>query len=402
MLDSIIISVMSKNSKTHTRVIRQGVSIYKTELSQYWYARIWISNENKYYVRTTRETSRVDAIDSLEEIIKTLKENNTIGGIPKIRVFSHFCDILNKQQKSMSGKTRSTRFAYDDEKIINRKIDGIKEYFGNREVSSIKTYDIRDYLSVLDENRKKPLSPSSKKKHTTIIAKILKVAYEKEVIDKLPIIPNVSIKDNPRPSFNDKEYSLLLKTTRDEISKGSSVRGIVIKEEFYYFIVFMTHSFLRPTESEIFSVKFDSIKVKDNPKTLEIKVDGKTGFRTASTMPDAVDFYKKLIQLRPDFKDTDFLFFNDYPNRTTAIRNVNRMFNHILDVAGLKNTKEGTTRTSYALRHYALQTRLIKSKGKVNIFNLAKNAGTSVEQLERFYLKNIELNEELVRNLQTF
>ncbi len=119
-------------------------------------------------------------------------------------------------------------------------------------------------------------------------------------------------------------------------------------------------------------------------------------------MPDAVDFYKKLIQLRPDFKDTDFLFFNDYPNRTTAIRNVNRMFNHILDVAGLKNTKEGTTRTSYALRHYALQTRLIKSKGKVNIFNLAKNAGTSVEQLERFYLKNLELNEELVRNLQTF
>ena len=151
----------------------------------------------------------------------------------------------------MSGKTRSARFAYDDEKIINRKIDGIKEYFGKREVSSIKTYDIRDYLSVLDENRKKPLSPSSKKKHTTIIAKILKVAYEKEVIDKLPIIPNVSIKDNPRPSFNDKEYSLLLKTTRDEISKGSSVRGIVIKEEFYYFIVFMTHSFLRPTESEI-------------------------------------------------------------------------------------------------------------------------------------------------------
>jgi len=45
---------------------------------------------------------------------------------------------------------------------------------------------------------------------------------------------------------------------------------------------------------------------------------------------------------------------------------------------------------------------LIKSKGKVNIFNLAKNAGTSVEQLERFYLKNLALNDEMIENLQTF
>ena len=393
---------MTRNIKKQTKLIRPGVSIYKTDSSQFWYARIWVNNENKYYVRSTKESARVDAINSLEEIVKKLNESNTIGGIPKVRYFSHFCDLLNKQQKSMSGKTRSTRFAYDDEKIINRKIDGIKEYFGNREVGSIKTYDIRDYLSVLDENRKKPLSGSSKKKHTTIIAKILKVAYEKDVIDKLPIIPNVSIKDNPRPSFNDEEYSLLLKTTRNEISKGSSVRGVIISEEFYYFIVFMTNSFLRPTESEVFAVKFEDIKVKDNPKTLEIRVDGKTGFRTASTMPNAVDFYNRLIELRPDYKTEDFLFFNDYPNRTTAIKNFNRIFNHILGVAGLKTTKEGTPRTAYALRHYALQTRLIKSKGKVNIFNLAKNAGTSVEQLERFYLKNIELNEELVRNLQTF
>ena len=37
-----------------------------------------------------------------------------------------------------------------------------------------------------------------------------------------------------------------------------------------------------------------------------------------------------------------------------------------------------------------------------NIINLAKNAGTSVEQLERFYLKKLQLNDELVENLQIF
>ena len=77
------------------------------------------------------------------------------------------------------------------------------------------------------------------------------------------------------------------------------------------------------------------------------------------------------------------MFFNDSPNRTTASRNVNRIFNYILEEGNLKETADGQVRTPYALRHYSLQTRLIKSKGKVNIFNLAKNAGTSVEQLEK-------------------
>ena len=119
-------------------------------------------------------------------------------------------------------------------------------------------------------------------------------------------------------------------------------------------------------------------------------------------MPDAVDFYDKLVRLNPEFQPQDYLFFSNYPNRNTAIRNINRQFNYILERAKLKETPSGELRSPYALRHYSLQTRLIKSKGKVNIFNLAKNAGTSVEQLEGFYLKNLELSDELVENLQTF
>ena len=41
-------------------------------------------------------------------------------------------------------------------------------------------------------------------------------------------------------------------------------------------------------------------------------------------------------------------------------------------------------------------------EGKVNIFNLAKNAGTSVEQIERFYAKHLPLSREMAKNLQSF
>ena len=52
----------------------------------------------------------------------------------------------------MSGKTRSERFHVDDEGLILRKEDGI-EY--SRDINDITTYDLRDYLTVLDDNRDK-------------------------------------------------------------------------------------------------------------------------------------------------------------------------------------------------------------------------------------------------------
>ena len=57
----------------------------------------------------------------------------------------------------------------------------------------------------------------------------------------------------------------------------------------------------------------------------------------------------------------------------------------------------------FGLRHHtAICMRIILSHGKVNIFNLAKNAGTSVEQIERFYAKHLPLSREMAKNLQSF
>ena len=46
--------------------------------------------------------------------------------------------------------------------------------------------------------------------------------------------------------------------------------------------------------------------------------------------------------------------------------------------------------------------RIILSEGRVNIFNLAKNAGTSVEQIERFYAKHLPMSKEMAKNLHLF
>ena len=56
----------------------------------------------------------------------------------------------------------------------------------------------------------------------------------------------------------------------------------------------------------------------------------------------------------------------------------------------------------YSPRQTAICMRLTLRKGRMNIYSLAKNAGTSVSQIERFYARNLPLSAELVRNLQSF
>lgn len=71
--------------------------------------------------------------------------------------------------------------------------------------------------------------------------------------------------------------------------------------------------------------------------------------------------------------------------------------------ASLKtDTATGQPHTIYSLRHTAICMRLVLSHGKVNIYTLAKNAGTSVDQIERFYTKYLPLSPELVKNLHVF
>jgi uncharacterized HAD superfamily protein len=80
-----------------------------------------------------------------------------------------------------------------------------------------------------------------------------------------------------------------------------------------------------------------------------------------------------------------------------------RQFNRALKEAGITfDPYTNQNHTVYSLRHTAICMRIILSHGQVNVFNLAKNAGTSVEQIERFYARNLPLSAEMARNLQSF
>ena len=67
---------------------------------------------------------------------------------------------------------------------------------------------------------------------------------------------------------------------------------------------------------------------------------------------------------------------------------VSKMFKVLVKEAGLDTDSYGQKHTTYSLRHSALCFQILKSGGN-DLFGLAKNARTSVQMLESFYLTHL-------------
>jgi hypothetical protein len=288
---------------------------------------------------------------------------------------------------------------------------GLLDYFGDHDVRKIKTNTFQDYLGHLQKKRP-DLSPSTKNTLTAAFRNVMKVAVEEGVIDTVPTTPRSKIKDNPRPFFRfhplvpreADSYQKLLSTAKAMAIEFTEIRGVPVIDELYDILLFLTHSFLRPLTTELYAIKHRDVTVADDPRRLIVTVrDGKTGYRASNAMEAAVSVYERICARHPDRTPEDYLFLPTYPNRTTAGKIIQRQFSALLDRADLHiDPFTGKAHTLYSLRHTAICMRIVNSHGKVNIFNLAKNAGTSVEQIERFYARHLPLSKELARNLQSF
>lgn len=221
------------------------------------------------------------------------------------------------------------------------------------------------------------------------------------------------MQDNPRPFFRfhplvkkeEDAYQKLLRTAKEMADEKVVVRGTMVTEELRDLIIFVVHSFVRPTTTELYALTHSDIVVADDGvRRLILTIrDGKTGYRQSNTMEAAVSVYERICSRHPVASPETPLFFPTYENRTTARDVLKRQFSAVLKRADLEHDKHtGKKFSLYSLRHTAICMRLVNSKGKINIYVLASNAGTSVDQIERFYAKYLPVSKDLVLNLQSF
>jgi hypothetical protein len=391
-------------------ILSRGLAIYKVKASPYWRVRVWIPSRKKRIVRTTKTENRIEAIRIAEEYLSSLGTRGVLSEVPRNRTFEHFADKLVSLDKAR-GEAReiSPRQWRETKSLLLNKRWGATKFFRDREISTIQTKDFLAYINSVREKHS-GFSATTINHISTAFRRVMKVAQSEGVILEIPSTPRVvKRKDNPRPYFRfgdgDNEYQAILNEAERMADDGAIVRGVKVTEELRDFILFVVHTFIRPTESEVYALRHKDVEIaRDQPKRLILTIrQGKTGFRTSTTMPAAVSVYERIRKRHPKYSKDDYLFLPLMANRSYAKRTVQRQFNVLLERTGLKrDVATNLDHTVYSLRHTAICMRLVKSKGRVNIFNLAKTAGTSVDQIERFYTKHLALSPEMAINLQSF
>ena len=408
---------MAKKSKSPHRLngeiltIRRGVAIYRTYASPYWNARIRDRANGKYLVRSTKETSRLKARTVAEELAVATAAAKPI--IDPAHLFDTYAQRFIQRATALVAKgERNKNYVRTGSLCLEHPQWGLLSHFGGTDIRQVQTRDYMTFMDGLSKSRP-DLSLSTLNMLSATLRNVLKVARHAGVIDHIPETPRVRQKDKPRPFFrfhplvakNKDAYQKLLATAKEMAAQKVAVKKAgVITTELYDLILFVAHSFVRPTTTELYALRHEDIAVADNPRRLLVTVrKGKTGARIANTMQAAVSVFERVRKRYPNAKSDDYLFLPQYLERQTAARRIARQFNAVLAKAGIKQdpfTK--TDHSVYSLRHTSICMRIILSHGKVNIFNLAKNAGTSVEQIERFYAKNLPLSSEMAKNLQVF
>lgn len=390
--------------------IYRGVSIYKVNGSQYWYVRVWDKERQKYIVKGTGETSAIAAREVAKDYaLSLLKQDRTVEREFTFRYFA--VRLLSKATIQAEKGERNLGYVKSIRWAVQNEDWGLIRKLGQKDVRKITTRDFRDYIDDLTKSRPE-LSSSTKNTIMAAFRNVMKEAREEGAIDDVPETPRSKQKDNPRPFFRfaplvskeEDTYKRLLETAQKMASDGVVIRGVPVTDELYDLILFLTHSFVRPIVSELYAIRHSDVTIADDPRRLIVTVrDGKTGYRAANTMPGAVSAYERIKQRYPDATAEDFIFLPQYPNRVTASKIIQRQFKELMKLAKVEDDPyTGQKHTIYSLRHTAICMRIILSHGQVNIFNLAKNAGTSVDQIERFYARHLPLSREMAINLQSF
>lgn len=397
-------------------VIRRGLAIYKINGSPFYQARIINpAKKPKYIVRSTKETNRLEARKIAEEIFSTTHGTVEIkSAAPADKTFEYYSKLAIKQaQVDVARGVRNPAYARNLEYNLYNKHYGLIPYLGHLDIRDIGVKHYADFSRAIIEKRS-DISSSVHGSLRSAFRNVMKIAVYDGTIYQIPTPPKLNVgksvarpffRFRPMVPFEKDQYALIRRTAKKLADEKHEVRGIPITIELYCLIVFATNTFVRPTISELYALKHGDIVIQDNPKALSIVIaKGKTGYRTVISMPAAVNIYEMLRQHNSEYlADSDYLFLPKYKNRTTARNIMMRQFNYLLRAANLEQDEYTELKHSlYSLRHTAICMRMVLSHGSINLDILARNAGTSIQMLQDFYMKYLPITPEMARNLQSF
>ena len=367
------------------------VVLYKREglKNPVWQARLRIPNSTGYKIVSTK----TDDLRAAERFALNLYEELYIhvrsGGSIKSKTFRQVFDEWVRSATAVA----PTRQGGSWDKTIERARTYAVEFFGSKRIEEITASDFSDYWVWRKSHyNRKPPSNGTLKRERTCLVPVFKYAVAKGYIGSVPDTNTPKAPTIRRSTFTVAEWRTITTKMRQWVKEGqkkSTGRDRFIAQQ--YFLI-LANTGMRV--GELRGLKWGDLRTvqTDGGSRLVAYVRGKTGAREVVFQAGADEYVKRLYDMRVEElseqaktdadrkpKPTDLVIC--HPDGT-AIQSMKKSFASLLAYAQIPPSRDGMDRTIYSLRHFYATQRL---SHETSPFLLAKQMGTSVEMLEKFY-----------------
>ena len=427
-------SVPIRDSITRIPGYPRKLVIFKIPASCYWWVRYYTNS--RMFKRTTKTEFKRSAIEAAKRFYDEINYRVHNGVIDKpmeynvaeVFTFTKVARMLVESEEAKLQRGQLTKMSFDNMQLRLNK--HILPFFQEKDVNSIKYRTLEDFLQVLS-NQPTKLSVSTISAYMGLVRKVLQFAARQSFLQHLPEFPKVGVEDKPRGWFTVKEYRVVLSMAKRLVGKrvewrlpyegGDSyfclpfnerdgrdrlVRRVEVTADLPDLIVFMVNSYVRPTDIKNMQHRHVDV-VKREFNYLRLNLPPSKGHSyPITTMPWAVRVYERVCDRRISEKGPgsvipldEFVFMPDAKTRDDAMKKLQRQFEVVLHMTGLRTSNTGENRTLYSLRHSAIMYRLLYGQG-IDTLTLARNARTSPEMIDRFYAAPLqgEMNIEMLQS----
>lgn len=361
-------------------------------------ARIRVPNATGYKVVSTktedrREAERV-ALNLYEELYFHVKS----GGSVQSKTFRNVFDEWVSTQETMG----TTRHGGSWRPTVDRVRTYALTYFGTKKVDTIKSSDLAEYWLWRKVNfARKPPTDGTLWRERTALLSFFKFAESKGYITTIPSSDPPKAKQERRSTFTLDEWRVITRKARSWVKEGKKLatgRDRFIAHQ--YFLI-LANTGMRVGEAR--GIKWSDLRTvqTDEGPRLVAEVRGKTGLREVVFQSGSDTYVKRIYDNRCDElgdkpDDSEYVFCHQ---DGTPIGTFKRSFQSLISYSEVPEYRNGKKRTIYSLRHFYATQRL---SNDTSPFLLAKQMGTSVEMLEKFYGQTVssELAAQITKGRQ--
>ena len=427
-------SVPIKRTITRIPGYPRKLVIFQIPASSYWWVRYYTNS--RMFKRTTKTEFKRQALEAAKRFYDEINYRVHNGVIDRpmeynpaeVFTFSKVARMLIESEEAKLNRGQLTKMSFDNMQLRLNK--HVLPFFNEQDVNSIKYRTLEEFLQTLSHQPTK-LSVSTISAYMGLVRKVLQFAARQSFLQHLPEFPKVGVEDKPRGWFSVKEYRVLISMSKKLVGKkvewriphegGESyfclpfherdaryrlVRRVEMTSDLPDLIVFMVNSYVRPTDIKNMQHRHVDV-VKREFNYLRLNLPPSKGHSyPITTMPWAVRVYEPVCERRIEEKGgayeiplDEHVFMPDAKTREDAMKKLQRQFEVVLNMTGLRLSNSNENRTLYSLRHSAIMYRLLYGQG-IDTLTLARNARTSPEMIDRFYAAPLqgEMNIEMLQS----